>query len=98
MATPQNLMLGDMLANIADVSRKLDGSIWNSTTQLWEAPTAESRAAANTAINATVAAFVGVIPSPLTLGSLGVISPAAINTAATAIAQAMRAYAIATLK
>lgn len=90
--------IASAILGIVETERALDGAIYDPVTNTWAPATPASQAAAAAAIDASVGAVLDTLPFPLSLGSLGSISRAQMDTAATKIKAALKAYVVATTK
>lgn len=90
-------LVSSIMLSIVELNRALDGQIYNPVTGKWEPATPASIAAANTAIDQSVAAVADLFPFPLVL-SFGTIERNAVDTVMAKIRAALRTYAQATTK
>ena len=66
-------ILTESFITVVTVTRELDGKIYDAATDSWLPATAESLAAADTAVGATISALLDVVPFPISLSILGII-------------------------
>jgi hypothetical protein len=67
-------LITEGFSTVVEVTRQLDGRIWDYATQSWIAPTEVSIQAANTAVDEIVASFLDLIPFPISASVLGIFT------------------------
>jgi len=92
--------ISDMFNSIIEVQRTLDGRIWDYNTQKWLPPTAASLTAADSAVSSSLGAMIDLIPFPLSINMLGIITinitRTQMDSSVSKIQAAIKAYVAAT--
>jgi hypothetical protein len=66
-------ILSEAFVTVIDVTRELDGKIYDIATDSWLPATTESLAAADTAVGETISALLDVVPFPIEVSILGIV-------------------------
>ena len=93
-------ILTQAFVTVVQITRELDGRIWDYPSQLWLPPTEDSETAAHDAISGTVEAMLDLLPFPIEASIFGIVNinvnRGQMDTAMGKVQAAVRAYVNAT--
>ena len=93
-------ILTQAFVTVVQITRELDGKIWDYPSQLWLPPTTESEQAADDAITGTMEAMLDLLPFPIEASIFGIVQISVnrgqMDTAMDKIQAAVKAYVAAT--